>query len=951
MTVNKTRKITATILSLFMLQMSDINYFLTSAIDSDTTFSETKNDTSLMTSEIPEQALSLDALPDSLYNEIEANLQNAVKLEESTYSDLFSISTINDDGTKSIMSFNNPVKYYDDETGDICFIDNAFVSAADDNDIAFENSGNSYNAQFPVNINDGVVFSESNFSITMKPINVVENCSPQIINNELVYSNAYNEDTDICYSLEHSGIKESIIVDEPTGCSRYYFEISAEGLVPDAESGKTITLFDETTDEPIFVIQPIFIMDSYVGEYIDGEEHTTYDNYYDIELQDDGTYLLCMNLDEEFLNAESTVYPCIIDPSIWGANQYDNSSSYVLQSGGSSYINNQLSVGTFNGSGEHLSYVKSNSIDQFRWIEPSRLQSAQFIVKSASSGYTNSCTIECYDSTTLSDVSSVSYSQLTSSLGSLQSSTTFTTLGATYSFDVTELFRSWISYELGEGGKNPDYGFILRGASGASTPGRYFSSTSSSDTYFHLVYQEGEEIQDGFYNIRNVSTGTYLKYNNGGQLTLSSSPSTDECKWQAILQRSEDRSTTYGAYTLSPFNDLNVSMKGTATGEAVTTNSSGNKFRIIRNADGTFRIMPAGSNYASVSNAIGISSGYATLQEYSNISTMKWTFEPVVNRFFSEYTPEKFNDDSVRNRLNCYGYVMGHILKYNISISGNYKQQPGEFAYSSDLSSLKPHIATSSEVYLDNIEYNMNLDANRLGYTVTEYVPENETVEQFGSDSRLIAVVVKCFGTYPYHFYMQHNDGSWSHKKGENEVTNKVYTINNSEPIYLNNQNIIEYAGDNNYINGTVRFFVITRDAVADYAHGTYDSDIEQEAELYYTDIAGDNLFTASHISTDTQYGCIDTCNDEDYFVISSTTNKKHLIVTSSYIKDESGASIASNSEDLNCDIYDYNGNLIYSDTEIGQVYTEITFEANKNYFIKIYNSSKNPCDYTLYLL
>ena len=697
------RKITATILSLFMIQMSDINYFLALATEADTTVSETENDMDLMTSEITEQALSLDALPDSLYNELEANLQNAVKLEESTYSDLFSISTINDDGTKSIMSFNNPVKYYD-ETGDICFIDNAFVSAADDNDIAFENSGNSYNAQFPVNINDGVVFSESDFSITMKPINVVENCSPQIINNELVYSNAYNEDTDICYSLEHSGIKESIIVDEPTGCSRYYFEISAEGLVPDAESGKTITLFDETTDEPIFVIQPIFIMDSYVGEYIDGEEHTTYDNYYDIELQDDGTYLLCMNLDEEFLNADSTVYPCIIDPTIWAAKQYDNSSSYVLQSGVSAYVNNQLSVGTFNGSGEHISYVKSNSIEKYRWIEPDRLESVEFKVKADSSGYTNACTIGCYDSTLNSSVSSVTYSSLISSLGTLQSSTTFTTLGATYSFDVTELFRSWISYELGEGGKNPDYGFILRGASGSSTPGRYFSSTSSSDTYFYIRYHEGEELDDGFYAIRNVSTGNYLKFNNGGALNFSSSLN-DSCKWQLILSKSEDRATTYGAYTISPFNNLNVSMSGTTTGQSVTTQASGNYFRIIRNgkgtdttevlpnivfinADNTFRIMPAGSNYASVSNAIGISSGYATLQEYSNISTMKWTFEPVVNRFFSEYTPEKYNNTIVKNRLNCYGYVMGHILKYDISYD-MYKQHPGEFAKSSDLSLAK----------------------------------------------------------------------------------------------------------------------------------------------------------------------------------------------------------------------------------------------------------------------
>ena len=68
------------------------------------------------------------------------------------------------------------------------------------------------------------------------------NNNPQIINDEIVYSNAFDDKTDISYALDHSGVKETIIVDEPNGCTCYYFEISAEGLVPDTESGKTINL-------------------------------------------------------------------------------------------------------------------------------------------------------------------------------------------------------------------------------------------------------------------------------------------------------------------------------------------------------------------------------------------------------------------------------------------------------------------------------------------------------------------------------------------------------------------------------------------------------------------------------------------------------------------------------------------------------------------------------------
>lgn len=177
------------------------------------------------------------------------------------------------------------------------------------------------------------------------------------------------------------------------------------------------------------------------------------------------------------------------------------------------------------------------------------------------------------------------------------------------------------------------------------------------------------------------------------------------CKWQAILKRNDDRNITYGVYTLSPYNNLNVSMKGMTTNDAVTTNSSGNTFRIIRNADGTFRIMPAGDSYARVSNAIGVNSNYASIQEYSNISSMKWTFERVVNRFFSEYTPEKFNDvisyDNIQDRLNCYAYALGIMEHYYLDDSS--QQSPGKLASNIDLR--KPLVGNEDVLMNNLIQY------------------------------------------------------------------------------------------------------------------------------------------------------------------------------------------------------------------------------------------------------
>lgn len=929
---HKASRLLAILLSVFAVQTSVQN--VPSTVNAVEDISTVESNLSTNTNvELSEDAFKIDALPNYLISELEPNLQNSVRLDEDVYNDLYSVGTVNEDGTKSLFTFNSPIKYYDNESKRIKFIDNRIVPEQNVDGVSYVNQGNSYQVSFPEVINEGLELVSDQYVLNMKPVTEGDCESPQLIDNEIVYDKAFGESTIIHYALDNAGIKESIIISEPNTCDSYDFIFTATGLTPDKDSGESITFIDENNGESVFVIQPTYIVDSYVGEYVEGEEHVTYNNYYDVENLSDNTYLIHMNLDKEFLNADSTVYPCVIDPSVWAVNLVDDRSSYVIQSGGSGYINNELSAGEFNGSGEHLSYIKAKSVDKYRWIEPKRLLSATFNVKASSYGYTNSCTIDCYDSNVSADVSSVTYSQLVSSLGSLQSSTTFTTLGKSYSFDVTSMFRKWIQYELGEGGKNPEYGFILRGATGKSIPGRYFSSTSSPDTYFYLTYQEGEELEDGFYNIKNVSTGTYLRYNSGGQLYLSSSPSSNVCKWQIILSKSLDRKKTYGVYTLSPFNNLNVSVKGESTGTSVTTNSSGNEYRIVRNSDGTFRIMPSGAN---VSNAIGISSNYATIQEYSNISSMKWTFEPVVNRYFSEYSPEKFNvktgDFPTQYRMNCYGYAFGNILYYG-DYTNIYRQQPGDFVSTSDKSKLKSNSSYNPVTKMENIVNNIKLDASRLGYTMSEYVPSGSIVSQYGANSRLIALVT---GISDYHFYMQHNDGTWSHKPGATEVTNLTLdSIDSDMPVYLTNENIISSANQGSYSGGQLKFFVITRDAVPDHPHGK--SNNISACTLYYKDIAGDLMFTSTDISVGTKQASIDYYDDVDYYAFTPNSTKKYTLSTA-----------CNSGYDIDGAIYDSNGNLISKIINSGQINQTFDLNVGKRYFVEIYNFSKMPCEYTI---
>lgn len=228
----------------------------------------------------------------------------------------------------------------------------------------------------------------------------------------------------------------------------------------------------------------------------------------------------------------------------------------------------------------------------------------------------------------------------------------------------------------------------------------------------------------------------------------------------------------------------------------------------------------------------------------------------------------------------------------------------------------------------------MSLDASRFGYSITEYTTENDTVEQFGSNSRLIAVVTDAPDRY--HFYMQHNDGTWSHKDGDYPVRNTAFSSTDSNTIYLKNNNIKQYVYDS-YSGGVCKFFIITKDAVRDYPHGKSNSPTQNV--LYFTDMAGDNMFTASSISTGTKEACFDTYSDVDYFVLNSSVTRAYTVTTTCEL-----------GYDVECEIYDSNGKLIASATNIGQVNKAFPVYAGKNYFLKFYNYDNMPGEYTIAL-
>lgn len=334
------------------------------------------------------------------------------------------------------------------------------------------------------------------------------------------------------------------------------------------------------------------------------------------------------------------------------------------------------------------------------------------------------------------------------------------------------------------------------------------------------------------------------------------------------------------------------------------------------------------------------------------------SYTPGVRRslYYSKYDPAKFNNTGaipatgtstqlIQYRMNCYGYAFGYILNGAVVVEGaaGYKQQPGDFAITADMPKRYNNAITNAQgTSIINIANNLRLDAKRMGYSVAEYTPKNGTIEQFGLNSRLVAVVA---GVDDYHFYMQHNDGTWSHKPGSTEVTNKSI----DSKVVLTNANIKERAVEGRYKYGVLKFFIITKSAVIDQPHSANRCTIDcyddawnirarcthSQCTLYNLEVAGDYLETAREKVVGTNTGRIDFANDHDVYCITPTVTKTYRISTT-----------CTSSADFDCKLYDSTGTLLKSDTAAGQVDFTVGLIAGQTYYIEIYNYSKTVVTY-----
>lgn len=320
--------------------------------------------------------------------------------------------------------------------------------------------------------------------------------------------------------------------------------------------------------------------------------------------------------------------------------------------------------------------------------------------------------------------------------------------------------------------------------------------------------------------------------------------------------------------------------------------------------------------------------------------------EPVtLNRYASFYDPYKFNysggtlyvgnvTDHIQFRMNCYGYAFRYLYENSVTLSfdGGYKQQPGQFVYGSNINLWENLEESTDELDLmDRVINNLYLDAEMLGFTMEECLVSTAPFPQYGGYGRVIAVVTGgsiSNNSLDYHFYMQHDDGTWSHKPGSSAVTNIALKNSADEPdVILTNENIMDKANSGLYgtCGTNVRFFYITRDTVIDHLN-TYGNAYGYGSSIVENDVAGDYLNLAIPFSVTSGMGKTEFPGDVDV----------HSFVPSYSGLFSINPSMQYNSNLVLFAIVDEYGDEVYSNSGYKQLYINQYLYSGRVYFFVI---------------
>lgn len=565
----------------------------------------------------------------------------------------------------------------------------------------FVDDSGSITRRFSENAHNGIKLENKKISVKLSPLGIVKKSKKVAIkkdyniskeDNGIIYNKLFSNNIDVEYLSEANGIKENIVLDKYEGINEFRFEIDTNGLLPDklSSSGESIQLINPNNKKCEMIISPIYLYDS--SSEKEGGEKISLNNSMRLKYIEDGIYELTVIADKDFLSSKSTNYPVTVDPSIkinsssikmQNVNIYENSNFYK--------DSDRMHVGWYPGPyfGMSEMYVRLSEMRDFLYISPNLINSVKFNIYRSSEGECYSPRVELYelDGTNWTK-DGLCWSSKPKTRGAVQSYIINSKADTWCNFDITSIFKEWLSKELGENGRDKKAGFCLKtkGDTGFVT----FNSVYSSDNppTITVNYREDISLSNGQYYIRNIETGEYLDVSDiNDNVMLNKLNRTEGQVWDVSLNSKNDgyllknieKSLLSNSKCLLDTDRSNGDTKADLWNEC---NGSWVNFRIIKNKDKTYRIMcKYGELYRALTSTIDgeTNEKKCIFRKYNKSNSQKWLFEKAkvynVNNYYDKafkirYTNSSLSSDEGINLTNS--LIKKHFMnEFDIVIINN----------------------------------------------------------------------------------------------------------------------------------------------------------------------------------------------------------------------------------------------------------------------------------------
>ena len=387
---------------------------------------------------------------------------------------------LNRDGTITRYDFSVPVKYKD-ETGKYRDKNNKIK----DWNGEYGNTAGDVELRFPKQLNF-IKIKYNGHTVRIKP---VTSASPghlpaMVQGSSVSYAGAFGEGTELRYTSTMSGIKEDIILQNSAQGNSFSFEVRTGGLELRQQDGVWGIYDGETA---VFSFGDLEVTDSFTGQdeaTDDWDAHRTYAQAQVSALSGD-KYIFTITVPQEYLQAESTVYPVYVDPTFNVSRSYIQD-TYIAKGYTNNYVNSSLVAVGYGTNAKNVRTLAKIS-DTLGGNSHDNIGSGYNINEVSSVKYSMYCTSD-YSSSPVVDVyaiapmtswdpSTVTWSngaEQTLNGATLISSLTVKGKGR-YEFDIKTAYNSWAFLGMNSG-------VLFKMRTEVSGKYRQFASANSSNS-------------------------------------------------------------------------------------------------------------------------------------------------------------------------------------------------------------------------------------------------------------------------------------------------------------------------------------------------------------------------------------------------------------------------------------------------------------------------------------